>query len=195
VLVPPGGNLPWHRKTDRASPSVFGGDSKLPYEAVATAKRIVDASDRCLSLRGWIESNAGELVNLNHLFSRSTADARDLAAAYVAYPFEMVRTVTDFLLEKTDLAPHPAKGWAPVVEPLFMMFRDVRGWLPDGVASAKDLEGWLDGNAKSGRLGSYLTELLRFDSQVAWQAGLLHLTTELPIESLLKRRFSGEKSS
>ena len=31
--------------------------------------------------------------------------------------------------------------------------------------------------------------------RVAWQAGLLHLTTELPIERLLKRRFSGEKSS
>jgi hypothetical protein len=107
----------------------------------------------------------------------------------------MVRPVTEFLLEKTDLAPHPTKGWAPVIEPLFMMFRDARGRLPDGVSSVKDLEGWLDGNAKSGRLGSYLNELLRFDSPVAWQAGLLHLTTELPIESLLRRRFSGKASS
>ena len=191
----PGGSLPWNRTTDRTRKSGFGSDSTLPAEAVTAAKRIVDASNRSLALRGWIESNASELANLNYLFSRSTGDVRELAAAYVAYPFEMVRPVTDFLLEKTDLAPHPTKGWAPVVEPLFMMFLDARGRLPEGVTSAKDLEGWLDGNAKSGRLGSYLSERLRFDSQVAWQAGLLHLTTELPIESLLKRRFSGEKSS
>jgi hypothetical protein len=195
VLVPPGANLPWKRITDPTSQSVFGADIKLPHGAVDIAKRIVDASNRCLALRGWIESNAKELANLNYLFSRSAGDVRELAAAYVAYPFEMVRPVTEFLLEKTDLAPHPTNGWAPVVEPLFTMFRDARGSLPDGVKSATDLQGWLDGNAKSGRLGSYLTELLRFDTQVAWQAGLLHLTTELPIESLLKRRFSGKKAS
>lgn len=195
VLVPPGGNLPWNRMTDPTGQSLFGGDITLPHEAAGIAKRIVDASDRCVAFRGWIESNAKELADLNYLFGRSIGDVRELAAAYVAFPFEMVRPVTEFLLEKTDLAPHPTKGWVPVVEPLFMMFRDARGWLPDGVKSPSDLEGWLDGNAKSGRLGSYLTELLRFDTQVAWQAGMLHLTTELPIESLLRRRFSGEKAS
>lgn len=200
VLVPPGGYLRW--STNLGAPSnhmsAFPASSQIqppPNAAGATAERIVNASNRCLSLRGWIASNAEELANLDYLLSRSTVEVRELAAAYIAYPFELVRPVTDFLLEKTGLAPHPTKGWAPIVEPLFMVFRDVRGWLPDGVTSAKDLEAWLDSNAKSGRLGSYLTELLRFDSQVAWQAGLLHLTTELPIESLLKRRFSGVRSS
>ena len=161
---------------------------------MTTARRIVDASNRCLALGDWIYSIASDLASLTFLFSRSTVEVRELAAAYVAYPFDMVQPVTDFLLEKTDLAPHPTKGWTPIVEPLFRMFRNTRGFLPQGQDSAQDLEGWLDANAKSGRLGSYLTELLRFDSQVAWQAGLLHLTTELPIESLLKRRFSGERS-
>lgn len=186
VLVPPGGDLPWNRPVTV--------DGIFPLAAGKPAKRIVDASNRCLSLRGWIEANARDLLNLSYLFDRSTDQVRELAAAYVTYPFEMVRSVTDFLLEKTDLAPHPTAGWTPVIEPLFMMFREARGGLPGGVRSAKDLEGWLDSNAGSGRLGSYLTERLRFDSRVAWQAGLLHLTTELPIESLLKRRFSGSKS-
>lgn len=193
VLVPPE-KLPWKRP-NRTSPGVRGSDSALPFEAAATAQRIVDASHRCLALREWVHSTASEIANLNYLFGRSASDVRELAAAYVAYPFDMVQPITDFLLEKTDLAPHPTQGWAPIVEPLFMMFRNARGLLPQGQESAQDLEGWLDANAKSGRLGSYLTEFLRFDSQVAWQAGLLHLTTELPIESLLKRRFSGVRPS
>ena len=195
VIVPPTGNLPWNRMTDRTSASVFGGDAKLPIEANLAAKRIADASNRCLALRGWIESQARELADLSYLFGRPTAAVREIAAAYVAFPFEEVRPVTDFLLDKTDLAPHPVEGWTPLVKPLFMMFRDARGYLPDGVASERDLASWLDANAKSGRLGTYLRELLRFDAPIAWQAGLLHLTTELPIESLLKRRFSGEKAS
>jgi hypothetical protein len=67
VLVPPGGNLPWNRMTEPTSPNVFAGDSKLPSDAVAAAKRIVDASNRCLALRGWIASNASELPNLDYL--------------------------------------------------------------------------------------------------------------------------------
>lgn len=195
VIVPPTGNLPWNRMTDRASPSVFGGDGKLPIEANHAAKRIVDASNRCLSLRGWIESYAKDLANLGYIADRPAPAVREIAAAYVAFPFEEIRPVTDFLLDKTDLAPHPVEGWTPLVKPLFMMFRDARGYLPDGVSSEKDFASWLDAYAKSGRLGTYLRELLRFDVPIAWQAGLLHLTTELPIESLLKRRFSGEKAS
>jgi endonuclease G len=189
VLVPPGGNLPWDRTAQSST------DRQYPLSAVAIAKRIVDASNRCLALRGWIEKNGGELANPGYLFSRSPAHQRELAAAYVAYPFDMVRSTADFLLDKTDLTPHPAAGWTPVVEPLLLMFRDARGGPPEGITSAKDLEGWLDAKARSRRLGYHLIEQLRFDSPVAWQAGLLHLTTELPIEGLLKRRFSGEKSA
>ena len=189
VLVPPAGNLPWNRTAQSSSGHAY------PIAALAIAKRIIDASNRCRALRGWIEKNGGDLASPEYLFSRSTAHLRELAAAHVAYPFEMVRSTADFLLDKTDLAPHPTAGWRPVVEPLFLMFRDARGGPPEGVKSTSDLEGWLDANARPRRLGYHLIELLRFDSPVAWQAGLLHLTTELPIERLLKRRFSGEKSS
>jgi hypothetical protein len=188
-MVPPGGSLPWDRTAQSSSGRAY------PIAVVALAKRIIDASQRCAALRGWIEQNGAELANPGYLFSRSTAQLRELAAAFVAYPVEMVRSTSDFLLDKTDLTPHPNEGWKPILEPLFLMFRDARGGPPEGVTSASDLEGWLDANARSRRLGYHLIELLRFDSPVAWQAGLLHFTTELPIERLLKRRFSGEKSS
>lgn len=194
VLLPPGGNLPWGRAPMDATGSSPLNQTYVPADARVFAHRIVRASNRCNALRGWIESNAGELPGISYLFNRAITEVRELAAAYVAFPVEMVRSATAFLIEKTDVAPHPRLGWGPIVEPLFMLFRDARGRLPDGVNTAPELEAWLVSNATSGRLGAYLTERLRVDSPVAWQAGLLHLTTELPIEGLLKRRFSGEQA-
>ncbi|MGR9298618.1 hypothetical protein ACU8L5_25395 (plasmid) [Rhizobium leguminosarum] len=191
VCVPPS-KLPWSQSNTPYSRTPVDVEGNMSNETVAIAKRIVAAAERCEALVGWIKENASHLADVNYLFSRSVPDAREIAGAYVAYPYEIVRSITDFLLDKIDLAPHPTKGWAPVVDSLFMMLRDSRGGLFSEVKSTTDLVAWLDGNAKSGRLGSYLIELLRIDTQIAWQAGLLHLTTELPIEGLLKRRFSGE---
>jgi len=200
VLVPPRANLQWRQASAPASAlhsvSKEGpANGSYPTEAIATAERIVAASDRCTKLEPWIRSFADQLANLSYLFNRSTVEVRELAAAYIAYPAEVVRPITEFLLERTDLAPHPTKGWEPIVQPLLMMFRDVRGGFPDQVQNSEDLVAWLDSNAGSGRLGSYLTKLFQIDTDVAWQAGLLHLATPLPIESLLKRRFSAEKAT
>jgi hypothetical protein len=75
-----------------------------------------------------------------------------------------------------------------------MLFVDARISFPDG-EDCETLIAWLEAHAGSGSLGTYLTELLRINTDVAWYAGLLHLTTPLPIERMLKRRFSAEKTT
>jgi hypothetical protein len=195
VLPPPSLNLPWRETGTPTSYWTSEPDTEAgyPHEAIMLAGRIIAASERCTQLESWIASFGNELADLGYLFSMPTADVRELAAAYVAYPPQAVRSITEFMLAKTDLAPHPMKGWEPIVAPLSMMFRNFRGSLSFQLESSKDIAGWLQSNAQSGGLGSYLSEI-RIETSVAWQAGLLHLTTSLPIERLLQRRFS-EKTS
>ena len=197
VLAPPSGNLPWRKAnaTLLSGAVVQENVSTRGYlaKAFAAAKRIVAAADRCEKLKPWIETFTPPLANFPYLFERGADEARELAAGYVAYPPEIVRPITEFLLDKVDLVPHPTEGWEPIVQPLLMMFREFPGRGGVHFENSRDVVVWLDAHASSGRLGSYLSELFRIDTNVAWQAGLLHLTTPLPIEGLLKRRFSGEK--
>lgn len=196
TLVPPALDLPWNvdgARLRELQPN--GGDTSLaaqyPSEAISAATRVVAAFERCAALDSWTRSVGQSLVDLG--YSLHVSSATELVAAYVAFPPDLVASVSSFLLEKTDLAPHPTKHWQPIVQPLWLLFRNIRGEFP-GVESPQALSGWLDANASSGRLGGYLTELLRADTQVAWAAGLLHLLNLLPIEALLRRRFQSQEA-
>jgi hypothetical protein len=191
VLAPPSDELPW-------GTHAYGGLEALhpPKSPEALAERIILASERCLRLETWASNTGRQLTDLGYLLNSTSARTyRELVAAHVAFPAVLAVPLNMFLLEKVELEPHPTKGWAPILKPLWMLFRDVVGRLPDGMTTVDDVQPWLETRARSGRLGAYLSELLRLDSPTAWAAGLLHLLTPLPLDALLQRHFTSTEST
>jgi hypothetical protein len=150
-------------------------------DLLALASRVTGADAACRNLASWALKHGKRLLDLDFDdVSRDQARAR--AAALVAFPKELAHRPNTYLLSKLDLEPHPTLGWKPVLEPL-------RAYLAT-TGFTEDLEPWLENQARSGRLGAYLDERIRLETDIAWAAGLLHLLTPLPFDALLARRFA-----
>lgn len=188
VVEPPAARLPWGRDIGRGE-----GRGAVSNQATQAAIRVIDAAKRCVELQPWIE-RYGRRLAATALSERPLPEARELAGAFVAYSPELAAGVTRFLLGRLPLAPHPTLGWQPLVRPLALMFLGTIGELPADIESNQGLAAWLDENARTGGLDDYLVRLLGPGSEVAWQAGLLHLSSDLPIESVLRRRFITESA-
>ncbi|WP_437319660.1 trypsin-like peptidase domain-containing protein [Sorangium sp. So ce385] len=162
-------------------------DTPLEASLHELEQRVVRADVECRRLAKWAGAHGDRLLQLDFA-ARTAGDARALAAALVGLPRERADRPSAYLLEKLDVERHPKLGWSPALQPLAAYLASAPQRPVD--LRPEPLAEWLDANAKSGRLGAYLNELIRLDTEVAWTAGLLHLLTPLPIESMLEHRFT-----
>jgi hypothetical protein len=160
----------------------------LMEHVVKAVEVILGAEDECRRLAPMVAEHSQNL--LRAIFEAPTAlEGRALAGALVAFPPGSARRESSYLLEKLELAPHPKHGWTPILEPLWKLLELSKNRVPE-FSSEDSLMPWLEKNASTGRLGTYLTRIIQVDTPVAWVAGLLHLLTPLPIEMVLERHFT-----